>query len=167
MEAENKWRRAVWQMAALAVLSAAVALTINAVRTERLPLVGDFSVAARITTPTGERMDISLTEAETLFFTRAAVFVDARPAEDYARGRIEGARSLPWQSVDIDFITVTSDLALDTPIIAYCDGETCEASHDLALFLRDAGFLNARVLVNGWTLWRQAGLPAESGSNRR
>jgi rhodanese-related sulfurtransferase len=164
MEFNNKWFQAVWQTAALVVLSAVVALAVNALRTDRLPLIGDFSVAARVTTATGERMDISLEEAEKLFFTHAAVFVDARPVEDYARGRIEGARSLPWQNVDIDFINVTSDIALDTPIVTYCDGETCELSHDLALFLRDAGFHNAQVLVNGWTLWQQAGLPTESGS---
>lgn len=161
----NKWFQAVWQTGALVILSAVVALGVNALRTERLPLVGDFSVAARITTATGERMDISIEEAEKLFFTHAAVFVDARPVEDYARGHIKGARSLPWQSVDIEFIGVTSDLALDTQIVTYCDGETCELSHDLALFLRDAGFLNTRVLVNGWTLWRQAGLPTASDSN--
>jgi rhodanese-related sulfurtransferase len=164
MEFNSKWFQAVWQTGALVVLSAIVALAVNALRTDRLPLIGDFSVAARITTATGERMDISLEEAEKLFFTHAAVFVDARPVEDYARGHIQGARSLPWQRVDIDFISVTSDLALDTPIVTYCDGETCELSHDLALFLRDAGFLNAQVLVNGWTLWQQAGLPTESGT---
>ena len=39
-------------------------------------------------------------------------------------------------------MTVTADLELTTPIVTYCDGETCELSHDLALFLRDAGFTN-------------------------
>jgi rhodanese-related sulfurtransferase len=37
-------------------------------------------------------------------------------------------------------------------------------SHDLALFLRDAGFTDTRVLVNGWALWQQAGLPVEAAS---
>jgi rhodanese-related sulfurtransferase len=158
------WRRAVWQVPALVILSAAVALAVNALRADRLPLVGDFSVAARITTATGERMDISLNEAEKLFFTYAAVFIDARSEEEYARGHIQGALSLPWHDVDLNFIAVTQDLDLETQIVTYCDGETCELSHDLALFLRDAGFLNTRVLVNGWTLWQQAGLPVESGN---
>lgn len=168
MDLKNSWFQAVWQAGALVVLSAAVALTVNTLRTDqRLPLVGDFSVAARITTATGERMDISMEEAEKLFFTRAAIFVDARSTEDYVRGHIQGARSLPWQNVDIDFINVTADLALDIPIVTYCDGETCELSHDLALFLRDAGFLNAQVFVNGWTLWQQAGLPTEPGTTTK
>jgi rhodanese-related sulfurtransferase len=157
------WKRAAWQMPALVILSAVAALAVNAVRTDRLPLVGDFSVAARMTTATGERMDISLEEARRLFFTHTAVFIDARPVEDYARGHIRDSRSLPWQDVDLNFMAVTADLELTTAIVTYCDGETCELSHDLALFLRDAGFTNTRVLVNGWTVWQQAGLPVESG----
>jgi rhodanese-related sulfurtransferase len=158
------WRRTAWQVPVLVILSAAVALAVNALRADRLPLVGDFSVAARITTSTGERMDISLDEAEQLFLTHAAVFIDARPEEDYARGHIQNARCLPWHEMDLRFMAVTGELDLEMPIVTYCDGETCELSHNLALFLRDAGFLNTRVLVNGWTLWQQAGLPVESGA---
>ena len=164
VEPNNPWFRSAWQILALVILSAAVALAVNALRANRLPLVGDWSVAARITSSTGERMDISLNEAEKLFFTDAAVFIDARSEEEYARGHIQGARSLPWHEVDLRFMVVTGELDLEMPIVTYCDGETCELSHNLALFLRDAGFLNTRVLVNGWTLWQQAGLPVESGA---
>ena len=162
-ESKNNWFRAAWQIPALVILSTVAALAVNAARTDRLPLVGDFSVAARMTTATGERMDITLEEAEKLYFTHAAVFIDARSAEEYAEGHIRDARSLPWQDVDLNFMTVTADLELTTAIITYCDGETCELSHDLALFLRDAGFTDTRVLVNGWTVWQQAGLPVETG----
>ncbi len=157
------WSRAAWQTAALLVWSVAVALSVNALRPDGIPLVGDFSPAARFTAPTGERMDIALEEAEKLFFTRAAVFFDARPPQEYARGHIRGARSLPLQEVDLRFIEETADLDLETPVITYCDGETCSLSHELALFFRDAGFRHARVLVNGWTVWREANLPVETG----
>jgi rhodanese-related sulfurtransferase len=163
MESFTSWKRAAWQIPALVILSMVAALAVNAVRTDRLPLIGDFSAAARMTTATGERMDISLAEAEKLYFTHAAVFIDARSAAEYAQGHIRDARSLPWHDVDLNFMTVTADLELTTPIVTYCDGETCELSHDLALFLRDAGFTETRVLVNGWTVWQQAGLPVGTG----
>jgi len=163
IEAKAIWKRAAWQIPALLILSAVAALGVNALRSDRLPLVGDFSMAARMTTATGERMDITLEEAEKLYFTHAAVFIDARSAEEYAQGHIRDARSLPWQDVDLNFMTVTADLELTTPIVTYCDGETCELSHDLALFLRDAGFTDTRVLINGWTVWQQAGLPVGTG----
>ena len=157
------WSRADLQILALLALSVAAASAVNALRTNRLPLVGDWSPAGRITTTSGERMDISLFEAQKLFANDEAVFIDARPMEDYLQGHIRGARSLPRQELDLKFIDVTKDLDLETPVITYCDGETCELSHDLALFLRDAGFVNTRVLVNGWSLWRLAGMPVESG----
>jgi rhodanese-related sulfurtransferase len=167
MKPTNSRSIAALQVAALVMLSAAVALAVNALRADRLPLVGDFSAAARMTTATGERMDIPLEEAEMLFSSHAAVFIDARSLDDYVKGRIQGARSLPWQEVDSNFISATQDLDLETRIVTYCDGETCELSHDLALFLRDAGFTNSRVLVNGWTVWQQAGLPVESGAPKK
>jgi len=148
----------------LVALSTVAALSVNALRSDRLPLIGDFSASARMTTATGERMDIGLEEAQALFAADAGVFIDARSAEDYARGHIRGARSLPWQDVDLNFMAVTADLELTTAIVTYCDGETCELSHDLAIFMRDAGFANTRVLVNGWTVWQEAGLPVESGA---
>jgi rhodanese-related sulfurtransferase len=164
LEPQSIWFRAAWQIAALLALSTVAALSVNALRSDRLPLIGDFSAAARMTTATGERMDIGMEEAQALFAADAGVFIDARSAEDYARSHIRGARSLPWQDVDLNFMAVTADLELTTAIVTYCDGETCELSHDLAIFLRDAGFANTRVLVNGWTVWQQAGLPVESGA---
>jgi len=164
LEVKSIWRKAAWQVLALTILSLVTALAINALRTNGLPFVGDWSAAARITTATGERMDISLAEAQKLFSSNTGVFIDARPAEDYSRSHIQGARSLPWNDVDQQFMSVTQDIELETPIVTYCDGETCELSHNLALFLRDAGFVNTGVLVNGWKLWQQSGLPVESGT---
>jgi len=163
IESKSIWKQAAWQIPAVVILSVVAALAVNAVRANRLPLIGDFSAAARMTTAAGERLDIALEEAEKLYFTHAAVFIDARSVEEYARGHIRDARSLPWQDVDLNFMTVTADLEMTTPIVTYCDGETCELSHDLALFLRDAGFTDTRVLVNGWTVWQQAGLPVATG----
>ena len=162
MRSKATWFRAAQQTLALSVLSTISALAVNALRAERMPLIGDFSAAARMTTATGERMDITLEKAEKLFYTHAAVFIDARSREEYANGHIQGGRSLPWQEVDLDFMDVTEELDLETPVITYCDGEACELSHELAIFLRDTGFVNTRVLVNGWSVWQKRGLPIAS-----
>ena len=96
-----------------------------------------------------------------MFFEEAAIIIDARPNEDYEKGHIKGARSLPWHEVDRIFMAVTKDISDDTPIITYCDGETCVLSHNLAIFLIDLGFNKVKVLVNGWTKWQNANLPIE------
>ena len=59
---------------------------------------------------------------------------------------------------------VIADLANDAVIITYCDGDTCNLSKDLALFLENLGFSKVRILVNGWTVWHDAGLPVETGN---
>ncbi len=116
---------------------------------------------ARLMSPSGERLDITLVEAKKLFLQEAVIIIDARPNDDYEKGHIRGARSLPWHDVDQRFMEVTKDISVDTPIITYCDGETCELSHHLANFLADSGFTNVRILVNGWTKWQNADLPIE------
>ena len=158
----NNLFKALWQIPAMAVLAAVFGMLVNSVRTDGIPLIGDWSVEARMTTVTGERLDLSLQEAEKLFRSRAAVFLDARSANDYARGHIQGARNLPWQEVDQFFAELAESLEPETPVVTYCDGETCSLSHDLAVFLKDMGFTNVRVLVNGWTVWQAAGLPVET-----
>jgi len=61
---------------------------------------------------------------------------------------------------------VTEDISTDTPIITYCDGETCNLSLDVANVLIDMGFSHVRILVNGWTKWQEYDLPIEKeGSN--
>lgn len=157
-----KWRQAIWQVPAITLAAGILALFINTLRPDSLPLIGDWSIVARLTTATGVRLDLSLPEAEKLFRGKAAVFLDARSANDYARGHIQGARSLPWQEVDQFFVDVAENLELETPIVTYCDGEACKLSHDLAVYLKNMGFMNVRVLVNGWSVWQAAGLPVES-----
>jgi hypothetical protein len=41
-ESNASWKQAAWQLPVLVVLSAAVALAVNALRVDRLPLVGTF-----------------------------------------------------------------------------------------------------------------------------
>jgi len=157
----HKWRRALWQIPAIIMVAGALALSSNNLRNESLPLVGDWSAAASLTTVSGEYLDISIDEAARLFREQAAVFMDARSAADYEKGHIQGALSLPWQDVDRLFFSATAGVPPDMPIITYCDGETCNLSHDLAIFLRDMGFENVKVLVNGWTIWKNTNLPVD------
>lgn len=153
--------QSVWQCAAIFTLAIFLGFSINQFRNNRLPLFEDWSMEARLMSPSGKRLDISLVEAKNLFFKQAAIMMDARPNDDYEKGHIRNARSLPWEEVDQRFMEVTKDISVDTPIITYCDGETCNLSHHLANFLLDMGFTNVRILVNGWTKWQNADLPID------
>jgi rhodanese-related sulfurtransferase len=126
--------------------------------------MGDWSIKDRLTTPDGNHLDISFEEAKRVFMENSALFIDARSMDEYAKGHILGARSLSWHDVDRRFIEVTEDISQDTLIITYCEGANCELGCDLALFLRDMGFSNVRVLLDGWTEWNKGRLPVETGN---
>ena len=142
----------------------AVALISNHFRPAPLPLIGDWSPEARLTSPSGPQMAISLDNANNLHQSKGAVFMDARPLDEYTKGHIQGAISLPWHDAEQRVMDVTADMANDAVIITYCDGDTCDLSKELALFLENLGFSKVRVLVNGWSVWQNAGLPVETGN---
>lgn len=158
----SPWRQALRQVSLIIFMAVVVGLGVNWFRTDSLPLVGDWPVK---TGTAGENLAIPLAEATRLFSEQAALFIDARYEEDYADGHIKGALSLPWDdNVHTRFPDIAGAISPDRVIITYCDGEICYLSHDLAVFLREKGFETARELVNGWTVWRDAGLPVESGN---
>ncbi len=144
------------------LISLSAAIGANLVRTDGIPFIGDWSIEVRFSLENGETSIIQLPEAMSLFQKNQAVFLDARDKDQFEQGHIKGAINLPWYSVDHYFADVTADLSLDTIIITYCDGEACPLSHDLADFLRNMGFSNTRVLINGWSAWRENHLPIES-----
>jgi 3-mercaptopyruvate sulfurtransferase SseA len=156
-------KQALWQAPALAALAVLIALGVNHWRSEGIALIGAWSAAARLSEAAGESLVIGLEEAQRRFQQDAALFVDARPQSQYAEGHIRGALSLPWQAVDRYFMETAERLEGAAMIITYCDGESCDLSHELALFLKEMGFENVRVLVNGWSVWQQAGLPLQMG----
>ena len=160
----HPWVRSIRQLSVIVLVAVAVALISNHFRQAPLPLIGDWSPEARLTSPSGRQMAISLDEAKNLHQSKGAVFMDARPLEEFTKGHIQGAKSLPWHEAEQRVMDVTADMANDAVIITYCDGDTCDLSKELALLLENLGLLNVRVLVNGWTVWRNAGLPVETGN---
>ena len=54
----------------------------------------------------------------------------------------------------------------ESTIVAYCGGEDCEESLRLKDKLAQVGYLNVKVLPNGWTVWRNAGLTTETSPGR-
>jgi rhodanese-related sulfurtransferase len=77
------------------------------------------------------------------------VLVDVRPAEEYAAGHIEGARSVPLAELERRL----AELPHDTEIVAYCRGPFCAYAHEAVRRLRGAGRA-ARRLEDGWPEWK-------------
>lgn len=158
-------QRMLFQGFVILVLAAMLALTVNQFRGERLPWVGDFSASDGGDAAHDDGTTISLAEARTLFDADQVQFVDARSMDDFEAGHIRGALNLPWLEFDAHIEAVLPELRDDVTIVTYCDGEACHLSKDLARSLKDMGFVKVKVLVNGWSIWRDAGLPTAEGAS--
>lgn len=159
----SKFARAIRQTGVIVLAAVALGLGVNSLRPDRMPLVADWSMEAQLAAAKpGDAMVISLEEAQAIFDSPGVVFVDARPEKFYRMGHIKGARGLPWDDFDMRFEEVMGEVPRETLAIAYCDGEQCSLSKDLALALLGKGFADVRVLLNGWSVWNEAGLPTES-----
>ena len=77
--------------------------------------------------------------------------LDVRPAEEYAAGHIDGARSIPLDELEERL----AELPADREIVAYCRGPFCAYAHEAVRRLRRAG-MQARRLEDGWPEWRLA-----------
>jgi len=162
----HPWIQSIRQLLVIVLAAVAIALISNHFRSSPLQLVGNWSQEARLVSPSGRQLAISLGEAKVLHQSKGAIkgaiFLDARPLEEFTKGHIQGAISLPWHEAEQRVMDATADMANDALIITYCDGDSCNLSKDLALFLENLGFSKVLVLVNGWTLWLAAGLPIET-----
>ena len=159
----ERFKQTLWQGPALIIMAGLMAIGVNHLRGDEIPLVGDWSIETRFSDDSGNSLVIGLDEAARLFRQETALFLDARPRSQFVEGHVRGALNLPWQEADRYFMEMSGRLEGSETIVTYCDGESCDLSHELALFLKDMGFENVRVIVNGWTVWQQANLPTETG----
>ena len=84
----------------------------------------------------------------------SAIWVDARPDDEFARDHVPGAFSLNedrWNELLPQFLPNWSP---DKKVVVYCSAESCNAARDVAKRLRDEAQLqNVFVLAEGWEGW--------------
>ena len=83
-----------------------------------------------------------------------AMWLDARPDEEFARDHVPGALSLNedrWGELLPQFLAVWSP---EKKIVVYCSSLSCNASREVARRLRKETQLpNVFVLEGGWEAW--------------
>jgi rhodanese-related sulfurtransferase len=83
-----------------------------------------------------------------------AIWVDARPDEEFARDHVPGAFSLNedrWNELLPQFLDAWSP---EKRVVVYCSSQSCNASREVARRLRDEAQLkNVFVLQGGWEEW--------------
>ncbi|MFO7840380.1 MAG: rhodanese-like domain-containing protein [Desulfosalsimonadaceae bacterium] len=156
--------KTLYQIFAILLIAAVAGFGSNALRSEQLPLYSREGMQSRADAAELPPFRISLERAIELYKQEKAVFVDARPKAAYNSGHIKGAISLPWQKAEEQFPKLLESVPMEKPVVTYCDGEACELSDMLAGFLEELGYKKAWSLHNGWSRWREKGMPAEHGS---
>lgn len=96
-------------------------------------------------------------------FDKGALFVDARPADNFQFEHIPRAISVPDDNFEAAFAAAQSRLRSSLDVVVYCSGFGCEASHNVARKLKAAG-VPAAVLHDGWPAWTDAGFPISQGA---
>ena len=93
-----------------------------------------------------------------------ATFVDARDAEDYARGHVAGAVLLPASELGPRLTErAFSHLPPDLPVIVYGQAPGCPVASRACRFLKEAGFVELRLFVPGWNVLKLSEVPRGSG----
>ena len=157
------WTKTTKQVFFIALIVLVAGFVSNRLRSDKMLLVEDWSKKSNLVTSSGENLETSLSKSSNLFKSGKAVFIDARSRAEYDAGHIKGAKSLPYKEADWKFVEAMAGVSENSSVITYCDGETCELSMELAVFLRNAGYKNVKVLSNGWSAWKQNGLPVDTG----
>jgi rhodanese-related sulfurtransferase len=85
------------------------------------------------------------------------VILDVRPEEEYRRGHIAGAHSIPLPELGRRL----GEIPRACEVVAYCRGPYCVLSAEAMTILKRAGFSAVR-LKEGFPEWRLAGLPMEN-----
>ena len=84
----------------------------------------------------------------------SAIWIDARPDEEFARDHVPGAISLNedhWNTLLPQFLATWSP---EKKVIVYCSSLSCNASREVARRLRkEAQLQNVFVLEGGWEEW--------------
>jgi rhodanese-related sulfurtransferase len=84
----------------------------------------------------------------------SAIWVDARPDEEFSRDHVPGAFSLNedhWNELLAQFLP---NLSPDKKVVVYCSAESCNAAREVAKRLRDEAQLkDVFVLQGGWEEW--------------
>jgi rhodanese-related sulfurtransferase len=103
---------------------------------------------------------INLAQAYAFFQNGKALFIDARPSDDYAEIHIPKALNITPEMLAQDGAAKVAGLAKDREIVVYCSQTSCDLALKVAEKLQALGFSRVMAFVGGFRVWDEAGYPA-------
>jgi len=153
-------KKTLFQIILIIILSCIIGFGINYSLIKRY-IKGEFKQSFLSSEEYPNISFITLAEAEDLFFSQEAVFVDSREKDAFRSGHIVGALSIPYTGSSKEDILREIQLLPQETLVVYCDGSECQSSIALARMLHENGIKDIKVFFGGWKEWVNAGLPVE------
>ncbi|QAR33607.1 rhodanese-like domain-containing protein [Geovibrio thiophilus] len=99
-----------------------------------------------------------------MFNASRGVLVDARPERTFDQGHIPGSVNVPDNKFEQFFpVLAEKKVTKDTYIITYCGGVDCIKSLYDAKMLKDKGYTNIKIYLDGMPDWTKQGQAIEIG----
>ncbi|HEX6099473.1 MAG TPA: rhodanese-like domain-containing protein [Thermoanaerobaculia bacterium] len=123
------------------------------------PKRGTLQASGARTNVPGQFPRISIADAQKLYASGQAVFIDVRSNEQFTLGHIKGAKGIPGSQLIRRFNEVTPGKT----VITYCACSAEQSSGRAAADLIAHGVKNVFALKGGWHEWKSAGHPVAAG----
>jgi rhodanese-related sulfurtransferase len=138
------------------------AVVFNLARPAGINLFG-FSSADLIKEQQSKIPSITLSKAYDLHRKNKVIFIDARDPLSFEEGHIAGAINIYPDDVSLHATSLKIKADQGFIFVTYCDGPQCPLSKETTHSLIQRGIPTVKFLVNGWSLWLNAGYPISKG----
>jgi len=105
---------------------------------------------------------VNLAQAYALFQQGRALFIDARPADEYVELHVPKALNITPEMLAAGQDEAVAGLAKDREIVVYCGQVSCDLALQVAEKLQVRGFTRVMAYMGGFRAWDEAGYPADT-----
>ena len=138
------------QAFAVSLLALIVALVVNLIRSDGIPL---FPSHSNDLVNKDQIKQISLEEAQNLLEKKEALFVDLRPSDSFNLTRIPGSLNFPYKTIYGMLASFSQQIPINARIILYGINKEDTSPWEVASLLQLMGYSNIYIMIDGWSGW--------------
>jgi rhodanese-related sulfurtransferase len=105
---------------------------------------------------------VNLAQAYAMLQQGQALFIDARPAEEFNELHVPKSLNIPPDVAEGGLSGKVAGLAKDQEIVVYCGQVSCDLALKVAEQLQTLGFTRVMAYIGGFRAWDEAGYPADT-----
>ncbi len=161
-------QKTIKEICSILILATITAFAVNQFSPVGLPLMGQWDESEGVVRADPKAAaawigrEIEAVEVAKQYYDRGeVVFIDARSADDYSKGHVTGAISLPVGEFDEHINAFLDQYSPQQAMIIYCTGRSCQDSHHVAEMMMDFGYEKVSVMIDGFPGWEAKGYPVE------